>query len=174
VTPLYAQPSKLIVDVEAPSGEVLAIDDPRLAGLLVEGMRDAPALTLVQSDRAMTDCRPVSIISVQTAQQLSQELGVSLDQRRFRANFYVDLASAGGFGEQAFVGHSLRLGSKAVVSVLERDPRCKMLTLDPDTAKSDPRILRQVAQAHDATAGVYCAVVVEGTVRHGDSVALIN
>jgi MOSC domain-containing protein len=174
LTPVYAQPAELMVDVETPSGEVLAIDDLRLVGKLGEGMRDAPALTLVRSDRAMTDCRPVSIFSVQTVQQLSSELGSPLDQRRFRANVYVDLPSAGGFGEQALVGRSLRIGSKAVISILERDPRCNMITLDPDTGESDPKILRQVAQAHDATAGVYGAVLVEGTLRKGDAVELLD
>ena len=174
VTPVYAQPAELMVDVETPSGEVLAIDDPRLARMLGEGMRDAPALTLLRSDRSMTDCRPVSIFSVQTVQQLSKELGSTLDQRRFRANVYVDLPSAGGFGEQALVGRSLRIGSKAVISILERDPRCKMITLDPDTGQSNPQILRQVAQAHDATAGVYSAVLVEGTLRKGDAVEALD
>jgi uncharacterized protein YcbX len=171
---VYAQPAELMVDVETPTGDVLAIDDPRLVCMLGEGMRDAPALTLVRSDRSMTDCRPVSIFSVQTVQQLSKELGSALDQRRFRANVYVDLPSTAGFGEQALVGRSLRIGSKAVISILERDPRCKMITLDPDTGESDPKILRQVAQAHDATAGVYSAVLVEGTVRKGDLVELLD
>jgi len=174
VTPVYAPPAELMVDVETPSGEVLAIDDPRLIHMLGEGMRDPPALTLVRSDRSMTDCRPVSIFSVQTVQQLSNELGGALDQRRFRANVYVDLPSAGGFGEQALVGRSLRIGSKAVILILEHDPRCKMITLDPDTGESDPKILRQVAQDHDAMAGVYSAVLVEGTVRNGDSVELME
>jgi hypothetical protein len=174
VTPMYAQSAELMVDVEAPSGEVLAIDDPRLIGLLVKGMRDPPALTLVRSDRAMTDCRPLSIFSVQTVEQLSHELGSLLDQRRFRANVYVNLTSAGGFGEQAFVGRSLRIGSKAAISILERDPRCKMITLDPDTSEANPQILRLVAQAHDATAGVYGAVLVEGMVRKGDAVELME
>jgi hypothetical protein len=162
-----------MVDVETPAGELVAIDDPRLFQMLGEGMRNAPTLTLVRSDRSMTDCRPVSIYSVQTVQQLSQELGNALDKRRFRANVYVDLPSAGGFGEQRLVGRSLRIGPKAVISILDRDPRCKMITLDPDTGESDPKILRQVAQAHDATAGVYSAVLVEGMVRKGDLIELL-
>lgn len=174
VTPLYAPPAEMMVDVETPSGEVLAIDDLRLVGMLGEGLRDAPALTLVRSDRALTDCRPVSIFSVQTVQQLTSELGSVVDQRCFRANVYFDLPSAGGFGEQALVGRSLRIGSKAVISILERDRRCNMITLDPDTGQSDPKILRQLAQAHDATAGVYGAVLVEGTLRKGDAVELLD
>ncbi|MDC0935469.1 MOSC domain-containing protein [Pirellulales bacterium] len=174
VTPMYGQPAELMVDVEAPSGEVLAIDDPRLTALLVEGMRNVPDLTLVRSERAITDCRPVSMFSVQTALQLSQELGNPIDQRRFRANVYVDFASAGGFGEEAFVGSSLRVGSKAVISILERDPRCKMITLDPDTGEANPQILKLVAQDHEAMAGVYSAVLVEGMVHKGDSVDVID
>ena len=174
VTPMYGEPAELMVDVEAPSGEVLAIDDPRLIGLLVEGIGNAPAFTRVRSERALTDCRPLSMFSVQTVRQLSQELGSAIDQRRFRANVYLDLASGDGFGEQEFVGRSLRIGSKAVISVLERDPRCKMITLDPDTGQANPQILKLVAQAHEAMAGVYSAVLVEGTVRKGDLVEVIE
>ncbi len=120
----------------------------------------------------MTDCRPVSMFSVQTARQLGEEIGDDVDPRRFRANIYVDLESAGGFGEDTFIGRSLRSGSKAVLSILERDPRCKMITLDPDTAESNPEVLRTVAKAHKGMAGVYGAVLVEGIVRKGDAIVL--
>jgi hypothetical protein len=33
----------------------------------------------------------------------------------------------------------LRVGSKTVVSILERDPRCAVITLDPDTAECAER-----------------------------------
>lgn len=122
----------------------------------------------------MTDCRPVSLFAIQTAQQLGRELGVAVDQRRFRANIYLDFNSAGGFGEDALVGRSLRIGSKAVISILERDPRCKMITLDPDTGESNPEFLRKVAQAHGGMAGVYGAVLVEGTFRKGVTVSLLD
>ncbi|WP_017301179.1 MOSC domain-containing protein [Nodosilinea nodulosa] len=174
ITSLYAAPSELMADVETPSGEVLAIDDEALIRMLTEGVGGEPTLTLLQSERAMTDCRPVSLFSVQTAQQLGRELGITLDKRRFRANIYLDLSGADGFGEDAFVGRSLRIGQKAVVSVLERDPRCKMITLDPDTGKSSMEILRKVSQAHSGKAGVYGAVLVEGTIRNGDTVELMD
>jgi uncharacterized protein YcbX len=174
VTPVFAEPADLIVDVETPSGEVLAVDDPALIQKLCEGLGDKHSLTLSRSDRSMTDCRPVSMFSVQTARQLGEEIGADVDQRRFRANIYVDLESTGGFGEDTFVGRSLRIGSKAVLSILERDPRCKMITLDPDTAESNPDVLRKVAKAHKGMAGVYAAVLVEGMVRPGDSIELLN
>jgi uncharacterized protein len=176
INPVNADPEDLRVDVETPSGEILAIDDPALESMLGEGISDDNHLTLVRSERAMTDCRPVSLISLQTVQQIGEELGEGgdLDPRRFRANVYVDSASGRGFGEDTLIGRSLRIGSKAVVSVLERDPRCKMISLDPDTGEHNPQILRTVARVHGNMAGVYCAVLVEGMIKKGDSVELVD
>jgi uncharacterized protein YcbX len=39
----------------------------------------------------MTDCRPVSLFSLQTVRKLGEETGTTLDKRRFRANVYMDL-----------------------------------------------------------------------------------
>jgi uncharacterized protein len=171
---VYADAADLVVDVETPSGKTLAIDDSALIRLLGEGIGDAHTLTLLRSDRAMTDCRPVSLFSIQTAQQLGREVGVAVDQRRFRANIYLDFNSAAGFGEDALVGQSLLIGSKVVIFILERDARCKMITLDPDTGESNPEFLRKVAQAHGGMAGVYGAVLVEGTLRKGDTVSVLH
>ena len=49
-----------------------------------------------------------------------------------------------------------------------------MITLDPDTGESRPEVLRRVAQAHEGMAGVYGAVLVEGVVRRGDAVELLD
>lgn len=173
VTPANAEPGDLDLEVVTPGGEVLAVEDPTLLEMLVEGLRGEHSISLVRSDRALTDCRPVSLISLQTVRQVEEEVGVAVDKRRFRANIYLDLA-AGGFGEDRLVGRKLRIGSKAVVSVLERDPRCKMISLDPDTGAHDPEVLRKVAQSHEANAGVYCAVLVEGMVKKGDPVEALD
>jgi len=173
VTPVYPAIDDLMVDVETPDGALLAIDDLALRASL--GKTDgAGELTLLKSDRAMTDCRPVSIISTQTVDALSGEVGKALDQRRFRANIYIDLGEAAGSSEDAFVGRKLRIGSKAVIAVLERDPRCKMITLDPDTGQASPEVLEIVAKAHEGRVGVYGAVLVEGTVRPSDEITLLN
>jgi len=86
----------------------------------------------------------------------------------------VDLASSDGFAENDFVGRSLRIGSKVVVRILERDARCVMITLDPDTGEKTPAILKKVAQAHEGMAGVYGAVIVEGMLHKGDSIELLE
>src|SRR4029453_3207055 len=126
VNPMPADPADLMVDIETPSGESLAIDDPILIRMLGARTDEAHIPTLARSARAMTDCRPVSLFSVQTVQQLGEELGTVVDQRRFRSNVYVDLSSAGGFGEDGLVRRSVRIGSQVVITFLQRDPRCKM------------------------------------------------
>jgi MOSC domain-containing protein len=174
VNPLFADPADLAVEVETPSGEVLGVDDPALNRMLAERMDDGHTLMLVRSERAMTDCRPVSLFSIQTARQLGDEIGTPLDKRRFRANIYLDLGSPAGFAEDSFVGRTMRIGSKVVISILERDPRCKMITLDPETAEPSGAVLRKVSRAHDGMAGIYGAVLVEGTVHRGDDIELVG
>ncbi len=174
ITPAYAEAAEQMVDVETPSGEVFPIDDPRLIERLSAKGRDGLTLSLRRSERALTDCRPVSLISIQTTRQLSQEVGVPLDKRRFRANVYVDLAGGAGFGEDGWVGRRLRMGAKTEIGVLERDPRCKMITLDPDTAQANPEIMRRLAKDHDTKAGVYAAVLVEGLLHVGDAITLLD
>ncbi len=36
--------------------------------------------------------------------------------------------------------------------VLERDPRCQIISLDPDTGEHNPEVLRKIAQSHAAFA----------------------
>jgi uncharacterized protein YcbX len=174
LNPIAGDPADLALAVEMPSGELLAIDDPALLRKLSKGAGNGLSVTLMRSERAMTDCRPISLLSLQTVQQLGEEVGAELDKRRFRANVYLDLQTAGGFSENALVGRTVRIGSKVVVSVLERDPRCQMITLDPNTATPNPEILRKVSRDHDGTAGVYGALLSEGTIRPGDPVEVIE
>jgi uncharacterized protein len=174
VTPAYGDADEMSLDVVTPSGEMLSIDDPALMERLTEGVRGDHRLTLIRSDRALTDCRPVSLISSSTIRQIEAEVGIPLDPRRFRANVYFDFTTGdGGFAEDAFVGRRLRVGSQATMMVLERDPRCRVLSLDPETGEHNAEILRKVVQAHDNLAGVYCAVLVEGVLRKGDSIELL-
>lgn len=172
VTPLYADPAELQVEVETPGRAKLAIDDPALLDLLRRGMDPEHHLTVVRSERALTDCRPLSLISLQTVRQLSREAAAEIDPRRFRANIYLDLLADEGFAEDRLVGRTLRIGEKAAIAILLRDPRCVMIALDPETGEKTPAILKQVTQDHENCAGVYAAVLSEGMIREGDSVEL--
>ena len=173
LNPISADAPELMVDVETPDGKTFAISDPALIDNLRAGVDGNHRLRLLRSDKAITDCRPLSIFAVQTAKKLGEETGENVDKRRFRANVYVDLTNADGFAEDQFVGRSLRFGSKVTVAVLQRDARCMMIALDPDTAEKTPAILKAVAQTHEGMAGIYGAVLTEGMIRKGDSVALL-
>jgi uncharacterized protein len=174
ISPVYATAADTALDVKTPDGENLSIDDLSLIRHLTRGLPDRHELELLRSDRSMTDCRPVSLFNIWTARQLSDETGTAIDQRRFRANINVDLKSRQGFAEDELVGCKLRIGTRVTIAVLERDTRCKMITLDPDTAQQNPEVMRCLARRHDSKAGVYAAVLVEGTVRCGDEIRVLN
>ncbi len=97
-----------------------------------------------------------------------------MDKRRFRANIFLDLKSGRGFDEDKLVGRTLRVGVKTTIAVMERDPRCKMITLDPNTGQQNAEVMKQLARAHETKAGVYGAVLVEGTIRPGDEISLMD
>lgn len=168
LTAIYGSSDDLAVDVTTPDGTVRAVDDPQLAA----EVGGETTLSLSRCDRAMTDCRPISVFSLQTAEKLAQELERPIDARRFRANLVLDIPGSGGFAEDELVGKTLRIGERAAIAVLDRDARCAMIGIDPDTALRDRDLPAWVVKAHESRAGVYCAVLAEGIVRPGDPVTL--
>ena len=174
VTPTNADVNDFDLDVICASGKIFSIDDAALLAMLAENLRGEHELSIARSDRALTDCRPVSLISLQTIRQIETESGIALDKRRFRSNIYFNLDSDKGLGEDALINRRLRIGQKAEIMVLERDPRCKAISLDPETGEHNPQILKSVAQLHEACAGVYCAVLVEGILTAGDSISILE
>jgi uncharacterized protein YcbX len=181
ITPFYPLPEDTAVDVTLPGGEKFALDDPTLLARLSAGLDARHQLTLQRSDRSMTDCRPVSLFGIWTARQLSQETGVQLDLQRFRANIYADFTSQRGFAppqsaffEDELVGRTVRIGARATIHITSRDPRCKMITLDPETAQPNPDIIRCVTERHQGCAGVYAVTLIEGAIRPGDPINLLE
>jgi uncharacterized protein len=160
------------VDVRTPDGEILAIDDARLLTILGEGLPNEQTVSLLRSGSALADCHPISLIANNFIGELGKSLGMEMDQRRFRANFYVDLTAQQDL--ESLIGRRVQLGAKAVVSLIERDPRCMMISLDPDGQKATPQVLKHVVQNNGGTAGVYAVVLVGGNVSPGDSVILLD
>src|ERR1700704_1728166 len=69
LNPISAEESELMLDVETPDGKKFAIDDPALIDHLRANAVGNHDLKLLRSDKAMTDCRPLSIFAVQTAKK---------------------------------------------------------------------------------------------------------
>ena len=141
LTPLFPTNEDLALEIEAPNGKTLSASDPALLDLVAGDQLNASDLTIIRSDRAMTDCRPLSLLATQTIDGIGRAVGMMLDKRRFRENLYLDLHSAESFAEDAFVGRRLRIGPKLTLHILERDIRCRMIGIDPDIARREPRDL---------------------------------
>ena len=54
----------------------------------------------------------------------------------------------------------------------QRDGRCVVITVDPDTGERSPEILRTVEDQRQGCLGVYGSTVTPGTVSLNDSVCL--
>jgi uncharacterized protein YcbX len=173
MTPIYADPWALDVDVKTPDGAVFPIDAPALLADLEQRLGETLSISILRSERALTDCRPVSIFSLQTVAGLAEEIGEAVDKRQFRANLYADFSGAAPFFEKSLIGKRIKIGPKAELMVIENDPRCKMITLNPETGAASPKLLRQVTTKHDGVAGLYTVVLVEGVVSAGDSISVM-
>jgi uncharacterized protein len=160
-----------VVDVALPEGETFRMGDPKFTEYAEK--RFGRSLHLRFSERSMTDLYAVSLLGLSTVSALSQETGMSLDHRRFRANFYAGWEKNTPFFEDELVGRELQIGDEVKMRVMKKDGRCKMITLDPETAAASPELLAHVSRAHDGCTGVYAAVLTEGIVRANDPIYLI-
>jgi uncharacterized protein YcbX len=120
------------------------------------------------------DCAAVHLLTTATLDRL-QELYPQgrFDIRRFRPNIVVQLASAEkGFAENAWVGHTVAIGTSVQLNITGPCGRCVMTTLAQGDLASDPGILRTAAQHNQVNVGVYAAVVQGGTIHRGDPVRI--
>jgi hypothetical protein len=93
--------------------------------------------------------------------------------RRFRPNIVLQVGSGEkSFAEDAWIGHTLAIGSEVRLNVTGPCPRCVMTTLPQGDLPRDTGILRTAAQHNQANVGVYAAVRRGGTIRRGDPVRL--
>lgn len=172
IKPIYPSPAAFKVDVTTPEG---ATHDIESQAFLDDLEKTADRKLRVHStQKGQHDCRPLSIFSTSAVKQLSKETGIEVDKRRFRANFYVEWENQDDpFFEFSLVGKTIKIGDKLEVAVIERDPRCKIITLDPDTSDESPKLLQHVSRNHGGDAGVFAAVLQEGRVKQGDPIFLI-
>ena len=172
IDPLYPYEDAFKVKVETAGGVSYEdIADPAFIADLEE--LTGRSLRVYTTQRGIFDARPVSLFSLSAAAKLGEELEMDIDKRRFRANFYVEWDNQDDpFYENSLIGKTLQIGEWLELMIVERDPRCTMITLDPDTADATPRLLRHLARNHDGNAGVFAAVLQRGRVNKGDRIFL--
>jgi uncharacterized protein YcbX len=95
------------------------------------------------------------------------------EARRFRPNIVVQLGSSEkSFAENAWVGHTLAIGTAVRLKITSPCGRCVMTTLAQGDLPKDPGILRTAAQHNQVNVGVYAAVERGGTIRRGDPIRI--
>jgi len=159
--------------VRTPAGSCVELRSPELQAEIAG--RFGGGVELMQLRHGIFDEAAVSVISLATIAGIGREAGLELDRRRFRANVLVETEGGEPFLEDRWVGRTLVFGDgdpRPAVSVTERDLRCVMLDIDPETAERDARVMRTVVRLNGNHAGVYATVVRSGTIRAGDRVSL--
>jgi hypothetical protein len=74
------------------------------------------------------------------------------------------------FEEDAWVGGVLSFGEgdrSAAIAVTNRDERCSMVNVDPDSGARTPELLKAVVRERDNKAGIYGTVVRRGRLAVG-------
>ena len=159
--------------VRTPDGETLPVESAALHADLAR--RYAKPFHLLRLGYAGTyDIAPLSLISSGTVRGLGAALGMTLDARRFRPTIYVETPEGLPYPEDQWVGRTLVFGDDAVrMRATERDLRCKMITIDPETGALEPRVLREVVQTRQEGAGIYGTPEKAGILRVGMPVRLL-
>lgn len=161
--------------VRTPEGADLSIG----SGELQENVsrKFGSQLELMKLKHGIFDDASVSVINLATISAIGREAGQTLDTRRFRANVVIASEAPEPFLEDGWIGGRLVFGSGEtgpVVNVSQRDLRCVMINLDPETAQPDPRIMKAAVRLNDNNAGAYGTVARTGQISVGQSVSLIT
>lgn len=157
--------------VQSPSGELLDINGNELRTEI--GEQFGHDVELMALKHGIFDDAVISLIAAATAAHICSKSGVSTDNRRFRANIEIRCDEPVPFIEDEWVGGVITFGDAAdapAVHITKRDIRCKMISLDPDTAEHNPMVLRTAVELNDNNAGVYGTVIRTGKLQVGDAI----
>ncbi|HEY1656061.1 MAG TPA: MOSC N-terminal beta barrel domain-containing protein [Candidatus Tumulicola sp.] len=117
------------------------------------------------------DAAPISILIDRWMAPLNAHVGYSVEPERFRPNFFVRATAEFDSEEAALSGATLYIG-QAKLRVRQPIERCVAITYDPRGGANDPEILRFLAQRCNGWMGIYCDVVIAGTVQTGEPLVL--
>ena len=158
------------VVIRTPHGEQFDIRDPRLLAEI--GDVAGEPLRLVRLWRRAYDSAgaDVSIITTQSIQAISDMAERPLEAARFRPNVVVEATAEASFREDKWVGSSVAIGDgsdPARLRLTRKDPRCRIVSLDPHTGDEDARIHRIIVGTRKNNLGAYATVERTGTIALG-------
>jgi uncharacterized protein YcbX len=157
--------------VRTPEGKELPVFGEELAADI--GRRHGGPVQMMHLRAGIFDDASVSVIAAQTIQKIGSLVRVGSDVRRFRPNILARLLRPGPFQEDDWVGGILSFGEPddgPRISVTVRDVRCSMVNLDPDSARSDPEVLKSIVRINENNAGIYGTVIRPGRLSIGQTI----
>ena len=169
----HAAPGELPTHVRPPDGKELPVFGDELATEV--GRRHGAPVQMMQLRHGIFDDASLSVIALETVQEIARLAGRSPDVRRFRPNVVVRLRRPSPFQEDQWLGGVLSFGEAEdapALTVTMRDVRCSMVNLDPDSAGTDPEVLKAVVRANGNHAGIYGTVTRTGRLAVGQTVFL--
>jgi uncharacterized protein len=130
---------------------------------------------LMHLKQGVFDEAPISLISQATIGAIAQAAGIPADVRRFRPNIVIETHDPVPFNEDSWLDAQISFGDSAAaarIALTQRDPRCVMINLDPETAKANPQVMRAAVRLNQNNAGVYATVTQVGELHVGQVVYL--
>ncbi len=168
-----ADETNLPTHVRTPSGETLAVFGEELASEV--GRLHGSPVEMMHLSRGIFDEATVSVITSATVGEIGRLSAQRPDARRFRPNILIASRGSVPFEEEGWVGGILSFGElsdPAMVGITDRDARCSMVNLEPDSARRDPDVLKSIVRVRDNNAGVYGTITRRGRLAAGQRVFL--
>lgn len=112
----------------------------------------------------------VSLINMNSVQDLGMRIGADVDKLRFRANIYFEGLEP--YQELEMLGQEIRIGPTRL-KIVRRTRRCAATEVDPVTAERNMAIPRSLVKNFGhADMGVYAEVLEGGVVEIGSKMAI--
>ncbi len=159
--------------VRIPDGKDLPVFGEELAAEV--GRRFGAPVQMMQLRHGIFDDASISVIATDTVREIGRLAGHSPEVRRFRPNILVRLLRQAPFQEDEWLGGVLSFGDgddAPAVAVTQRDVRCAMVNLDPDSAVPAPEVLKAVVRVNQNNAGIYGTVIRTGQIAVGQTLRL--
>jgi uncharacterized protein len=157
--------------VRTPEGEDLALFGPELAAEI--GRRHGSPVEMMHLSRGIFDEASVSLMTSVTVGEIGRLAEQRPDVRRFRPNILIASPGSTPFEEDEWVGGVLSFGETdeaAAIGITNRDERCSMVNIDPDSARPAAEVLKAIVRVRGNKAGVYGTVTRRGRLAVGQPI----
>jgi uncharacterized protein len=173
-TPVMREPSAggdLPTHIRIPEGEELPVFGEDLVAEVRR--RYGQPVEMIHLKRGIFDDASVSVITSATVDEICRASAQPSEVRRFRPNILIRTLRSHAFQEDEWMGGVLSFGEDSegpAISVTHHDERCSVVSLDPDSARPAPEVLKAVVRVRDNKVGLYATVTRQGPLAVGQPV----